>query len=183
MFFQIGDPGDPQSNTGNNNPELSLQYRLRSGVPYKRAQISPDSTSGIDIKDYNSNSRINLKADTINISGEEDMSSYSGGTMWYSNHPAKVFVHGNMNIYDTAELNNLKVGNYFFPTYGPPSQINGSYDGYQLITDLELQHAAQQPVPPRRPAPAQGRLEGAARALRRRRRGWRDQARRRRRRR
>ena len=26
MFFQIGDPGDPQSNNRNNNPEFSLQY-------------------------------------------------------------------------------------------------------------------------------------------------------------
>ena len=41
--------------------------------------MSPDSTSGIDLEDYNGNSRINLKADTINFSGEEDMSSYSGG--------------------------------------------------------------------------------------------------------
>ena len=46
MFFQIGDPGDPQSNNGsNNNPEFSLQYRLRMEIPYKRTQMSSDSTS------------------------------------------------------------------------------------------------------------------------------------------
>ena len=132
MFFQIGDPGDPQSNNGNNNPEFSLQYRLRSGIPYKRAEMSSDSTSGIDVEDYNNYSRISLRADTINLSGK-DVYGYSGGTMWYN--PAKVFVHGNMNVYDTAEVSNLKVSNYLFPNYGPPSQINGSYDGYQLITD------------------------------------------------
>ena len=132
MFFQIGDPGDPQSNNGNNNPEFSLQYRLRSGIPYKRAEMSSDSTSGIDVEDYNNYSRISLRADTIDLSGK-DVYGYSGGTMWYN--PAKVFVHGNMNVYDTAEVSNLKVSNYLFPNYGPPSQLNGSYDGYQLITD------------------------------------------------
>ena len=132
MFFQIGDPGDPQSNNGNNNPEFSLQYRLRSGIPYKRAEMSSDSTSGIDVEDYNNYSRISLRADTIDLSGK-DVYGYSGGTMWYN--PAKVFIHGNMNVYDTAEVSNLKVSNYLFPNYGPPSQNNGSYDGYQLITD------------------------------------------------
>ena len=48
---------------------LNLAYNtVRSGIPYKRTQMSPDSTSGIDLEDYNGNSRINLKADTINFS-------------------------------------------------------------------------------------------------------------------
>ena len=109
---------------------------VRDGILYKKElKCHPDSTSGIDLEDYNGNlTHKFLKADTINFSGEEDMSSYSGGNIWNYN-PVKVFVHGNMNIYDTAEVNNLKkVGNHFFPNYGPPSQ-NGSYDGYQLITD------------------------------------------------
>jgi hypothetical protein len=134
LVLNIGDPGDPQNNSHNNSPEITLSEGSYSSGAYsnvasKRVSLRADSTARISITKLvnNNTSNISMTSDSIFIEANNGSKTV-------------VNIRGNLKVEDTTNLQNLRVGNYNFPDSGPNNPI-GSVQGFQLrannIGDLE----------------------------------------------